>query len=491
MLLIGALIKHSELNVRHVLRAQMETSGLKRILDKYAILDHPHLTRYTKMFYDDALNDESEIADNMKEDVVMNFSDPRGTFDAILANTQGRALDFLTSTLKQLLLVPHDAEGRMRYFQLIDRVVSSIVTDRKGFDGDFSSLLGSSVATIVSQFADQDRLEDALEDAADARATVARLRREREALEEEIAQKDEGLVGQLKSRVDELERNLFASRAVGETLRGELSNRQSAYKARIAALELQVRELFNMLKEAKTLESIRDDGGVLDRRELMDLMEKKIQRTKAIQRLEGTSGSGLQVEDAYEGSGQPPSSPRKSRFEDAPDEEVRNHIEDSLTYGTGILVSLLVSLWDSFPSLADREFSGRPSVDFATKHSHPGSSTKSCPRFLLLPHPRQRHYSPAYPAIRLPLRVVRDSRPSLTRVALDRQPPTATDDGRGDQGKGRKDREQSSSTAGKPRSERAEQRRAGRAPEQTDEFRRECLHRRNRLNGGDFHRRRL
>lgn len=350
MLLAISLVRNGELNVRHVLRAQMETSGLRRILDKFAVLEHPHLARYTKMFYEEAQNDETEIADTMKEDVVMNFTDPRGTFDAILANTDGRALDFLTSTLKQLLLVPHEPEGRMRYFQLVDRVVTSIVTDRKGLDGDFTSLLGSSVASIAAQFADQDRLEDALEDASDARATIARLRRERETLEDELAQKDGGVVGQLKQRVGELERNLATSRQVGEALKGELTNTERAYKSRIAALELQVRELFSMLKEAKTLEAIRDDGGVLDRRELMDMMEKKIQRTKAIQRLEGAgsstpTGSSLEVgspggDRARSGA----SSPRKSRFEDAPDEEVRKHIEDSLMSGAGILVRPLPAL---------------------------------------------------------------------------------------------------------------------------------------------------
>ncbi|KAK4699038.1 V-type H+-transporting ATPase subunit D, partial [Phenoliferia sp. Uapishka_3] len=339
MLLIISLVRNGELNVRHVLRAQMETSGLRRILDKYAVLEHPHLARYTKIFYEEAQMDETEIADTMKEDVVMNFTDPKGTFDAILANTDGRALDFLTSTLKQILLIPHDPDIRMRQFQLLDRLVTSIVTDRKGLDGDFSSLLGSSVAAIAAQFADDDRLEIALEDAADARATIARLRRERDNLEDEIAEKDGGIAGQLKARIQDLERNLATSRAVSEALKVDLSNTERTYQDRIAALELQVRELFNMLKEAKTLDSVRDDTGVLDRRELMDMMAKKIQRTKAIQRLEGTSGTSLEVSTDLERTSARPgeSSPRKSRFEDAPDEVVRQHIEESLASGAAIL----------------------------------------------------------------------------------------------------------------------------------------------------------
>lgn len=338
MLLVSALVNQPDLALRVALRAQMESSGLKRILDKYAVLEHPQLRRYTKLFYEDAVNDESELADNMKEDVVMNFSDPRGTFDAILANTDGRARDFLASGLKQLLLIPHDQETRTRYFQLIEKLISAVVTDRKGLDGDFSALLGSSVSSIISRFGDEDRLDIAEEELAEAKSTIARLRRQREALEEEISQKDQGVVGELKARIGELESHLETSRAAGESLKSELSSTHKSYQDKMAALELQVRELFNMLKEAKTLESVRDDGGVLDRRELMNLMEKKIQRTKAIQRLEGLNPASAsdQNRDSSENGLVP--SPRKSRFEDAPDESVRRHIEDSISGGTNIFV---------------------------------------------------------------------------------------------------------------------------------------------------------
>lgn len=288
MLLIQSLVNQGDLPVRVHIRSQMESSGLKRILDKHAVFDHPGLRRVISDYQEDAKSDELEIAESMKEDIKMNFSDPRGIFDAVLANTEGRALDFFSSSLKHLLLVPPDSDLRLRYFQLVDKLVSSVVTDRKGLDGDFSSMLGSSVASIVSKFGDQERLEIALEDAADAKATISRMKREREALEEEIAQKDQGLVGKLKAQVEATERALVTSRSATQTLMSEMVEIERINQEKVTALETQAEGLFNMLDETNLLETIRDQDGTLDRTELVDLMQKKIQRTKAIRKLEGT-----------------------------------------------------------------------------------------------------------------------------------------------------------------------------------------------------------
>lgn len=287
MLLIQSLVNQGDLTVRVHIRSQMDSSGLRRIIEKHAVFDHPQLQRVINDYLDDAKNDELEITETMKEDVKMNFSDPKGVFEAVLANTDGRALDFFSSTMKHLLLVPTDSEGRLRYFQLIDKLVSSVVTDRKGLDGDFTSLLGSSVAQIVSKFGDQERLEDALDDASNSKVTIARLRREREALEEELSQKDQGLVGQLKTEVSEVKRALDTSRSATEALQGEVAEAERVAFDKITALELANRQLFDMLSEANVLGSLGEDGDMLDRRELIALMEKKVQRSKAIKRLEG------------------------------------------------------------------------------------------------------------------------------------------------------------------------------------------------------------
>lgn len=257
----------------------MESSGLRRILDKHSVLDHAVLRRLVSDHYEDAQNDELELMDNMKEEVRMNFSDPRGCFDAILENTEGRALDFFASTLKHLLLIPTELDLRMRHFQLIERLVSAVVTDRKGLDGDFSSLLGSSVASIVASFGDQDRLEIVLEEVEDAKATIHRLKTERETLLEQIDEGAAGNVRNLKEKVEKLDRALILSRAATDTTKTELSTTHRDYQAHIAALRADNRELYERLKKAGMLDGIEDA--------LQERMEKQIQRMKTVQILEG------------------------------------------------------------------------------------------------------------------------------------------------------------------------------------------------------------
>jgi hypothetical protein len=279
MLLIKELLAKRDLKIRMHLRAAMELSGLKRILDKHLVLDHSNLRRLIHDHYEDAEADALELADQMKEEVRMNFSDPRGCFDAILENTDGRALDFFASTLKHLLLVPTEPEQRMRHFQLIERLVSAVVTDRKGLDGDFTHLLGSSVAQIVASFASEDQLQDALEDLEDERAKVASLKREREQLKEELAEGDAGNVGKLKGDLERLERALLTSRAATDGTKQELAQKEREYLEQIAALRLDNRELYERLKKAGLLDGIGED--------LKERMEKQLERSRTIRILEG------------------------------------------------------------------------------------------------------------------------------------------------------------------------------------------------------------
>lgn len=319
--LINAIVvKIGECALRVHLRAQMETSGLRRILDKLAVFDHPNLRQAVANFRREAALDDAEIAEALHDDVMNNFSDPRVALDALLISTSGQAADYLASTMKHLLLVPTDGEARLRYFQLIDTLVASVVTDRKGLDGDFSSMFGSSVAAIASRFGDQERLEKALEDIADAKSTIVRLRRERETLRTEIGEKDQGLVGKLQQKVKDLERALTSSRGATLTVKAELATAEKLSQEKIGVLEIQVRELFDILQKTGGHEFVQDEHSVLDRQVLLDTLSQKYHRTMAIRSLEGTpqikvakagaSGSRASNETSS-------ASPRKSRFSDA------------------------------------------------------------------------------------------------------------------------------------------------------------------------------
>lgn len=322
----------------------MDASGLRRILKKLRSFNHPSIERTIHQYESDAEDDFEQVVENFNQDVLRDMSNPSDVYNAIMSNVEGtRAYDFFLSAMQHLLLIREEGESRIRYFQLIDRLITSIVLDRKSIDGDFSSIMGVSVNSVVAKFADQDRLQEAITETTELKVIISKLKRDKEALEEEVNQGNDGLVKNLKTRLARTEEDLKISRSASAGLQAKVQEVERSYQERLAEQELQIRELFNMLKEARALETVTDEAGVLNRRELMDLMEKKLQRTKAIHQLEGRHLSRKptrkdELEVLEEDEGRPGKSPRKSRFEDAEEENVRQHIEETLAAGKSHLV---------------------------------------------------------------------------------------------------------------------------------------------------------
>lgn len=83
--------------------------------------------------------------------------------------------------------------NRIRYFQLMDSIVTQIILDRRGITDNFDQKLGISVNQLVSKLVDQDRLALALEDAKQARHELEIVTRRKNELELEVGQKDSKL----------------------------------------------------------------------------------------------------------------------------------------------------------------------------------------------------------------------------------------------------------------------------------------------------------
>jgi hypothetical protein len=304
----------------------MESSGLRRILGKHSIfgnINSSHaLRRGISKFEADANHDEAELAESIRDD-AMNFSDLEGVLDALKEGTDGRAREYLTAAMKQLLLVPQDPEARLRIFQLLSQIVTAIVTGKKGLDGDFTSIFGASVTSVISKYDDEDRLEKALDELADAKGAVVRLRKDREGLREELSLMDDGLVSRLKSRIEELEQALVTSRGATEALRGQLASTERSHRDEMRSHDLKFQELYTMYQEMHGLDnSMGDDEPNLDRRELLASTEKRMHRIQAIKKLEGPSKRGTRDIGGEELVEVEVTSPRKSRFEDAMNDAV-------------------------------------------------------------------------------------------------------------------------------------------------------------------------
>jgi cytokinesis protein len=139
------------------------------------------------------------------------------------------------------------------------------------------------------QLNDVQRYQAAIEEAAGARSQALSLKLEKEALEEETSQGQDGLVGNLKAQEALLEQKLNSTRETTKRLQGQLETQKTGCEDQIGQLEAQIMELFRMLMEVgEGYEKILDsNSGTMDRKNLIENLNKYLERSKTLSILEG------------------------------------------------------------------------------------------------------------------------------------------------------------------------------------------------------------
>ncbi|KAG0052875.1 hypothetical protein BGZ83_002023 [Gryganskiella cystojenkinii] len=243
-----------DIELRVHLRSQLATSGLTRIISKMRSLNHDLIDRQLNIYEDEAENDYEDMIEFYNHKILHDMSDPYDVFHALLRSVESsRAYDFFLSLLQHMLLIREEGDLRIRYFQLMDAIVTQVVLDRRGITDDFDQKLGISVNQLVSKLVDQDRLQLALEDAKQARHELEIVTRHKNELEVEVGQKDEGMVSQLKANVFSLEDLLRLSRHTIQTLQTKLSDIETQTANKLAIQDAQLKHLLKSLSDANTL----------------------------------------------------------------------------------------------------------------------------------------------------------------------------------------------------------------------------------------------
>lgn len=177
---------------------------------------------------------------------------------------------------------------RARYFQLIDKVVTQIVLDRKGLAEDVSSGYGMSVVELVEKFTEKDQVQKALQEAKEARDLYEKTVKEKKKLELELSLKGDGVVSQLKAKTTSLEDLLRISRHTISILQSKLSDVQQEYQESLARMDERLRMFHQAVMEANPSSDSNDPGNrassfVMTREELI----RAYDRLRAQDRLEG------------------------------------------------------------------------------------------------------------------------------------------------------------------------------------------------------------
>ncbi|CAO3596601.1 unnamed protein product [Absidia cylindrospora] len=240
---IISVIEDSEVRVH--LRNQLNACGLQRIMDKMMEYNNEHLRKHIAIYKQMHDNDYEDMLETYNDTVLNNLDDPHDVFAAILHRLEGtRGYDFLLSALQHLLLIQDQGPVQVRYYQLLDKLVTQIVLDRKGLSSDdFSGGIGWSVASLVEKFAEQDQLQSAITDAKDAKKMYEKVVKEKQELEMEIGLQGDGLVGQLKDKTNSLETLLRMARHTITTLQRKLKELQQEYQSNMGIMDDQLKEL--------------------------------------------------------------------------------------------------------------------------------------------------------------------------------------------------------------------------------------------------------
>ena len=291
-----------DLDIRVHHRAQMEAAGLQGIIEHCRSFGVAVIDKQLEMLQSALDEDEAKLKERLDQEILRDLANPEDVYNALRAKTaESKAKDHFLSIMQHMLLIREEGPALAHYYQLIDSLVADIVLDKKLVGAE--QRLGHSVERIIAQFNEADRHQQLEDELALANASALRLRLEKEALEEEVAQGEGGLVGSLKSKVARLEEKLAISRENTQKLQGQMEAQKAGYEEQIAQLEAQIMELFRMLKEvSKGVGKIIDhaNAGGMDRKTLIDTLEKHFQRDKTISILEGRSAKKRR--DGQEGS---------------------------------------------------------------------------------------------------------------------------------------------------------------------------------------------
>lgn len=370
--LVQGLTSGGDIRARCSIRAQLETSGLLLVFHKIKQWNEDNTSRMIRSYEEEAENDRRDIVDEQNQVLIHSMRSPEDVFRALIQMTRGsRASSYLLNSLRHLLLIKEEGDMKVRYFQLIDRLITSIVmSDTPDLTQDFSRAFSVSVSHLMGKFVEQERMENALEEVKELKAALVRSEREKADLSEEMNRDD--LVASLKTHVAELEERLRKSRAATEALSDQMEGMKRDYEARIADCELVIQELFNMLRESNHLDQVQAmNDGPFNRVDLIHQLREQWERKKTIRKLEGsdrkrktirpgeiitddtseeedveyleaekvTLGGELRAVQRPSRQSRQEKAISGSQFLDAEEEKVRAHIEDALSKDTDHIVS--------------------------------------------------------------------------------------------------------------------------------------------------------
>jgi cytokinesis protein len=291
MLLVNAVVSGSpDLRIRIHLRSQFKACGLPRIAARMQQFNYDSLTEQLQKYDEGAAVDYEDLLNVEREEDIRSMDDPNEIVAEIWSRVkETNAEGFFLSAMQHFLLVREDpSDEGARMFQLVDALLSHVVMDRINPDADLSNVLNFSVQSILDRLQTDEQAKRAQKEARETLKIAETAKIERDHMQQLVNLGADGMVGRLQKELDETMHMLRLQRRINENLTNDLEELKQSHYLELQNQELEIRELYMMLKESEVnTENPNYSGGFIDREKLARKLEAQLARKKTEYQLEG------------------------------------------------------------------------------------------------------------------------------------------------------------------------------------------------------------
>jgi hypothetical protein len=279
------------LNQRIHTRIELVQAGIETIFPKLQALNNRLVDQEIKTYNELHEEDVKEQKQRLNNDALQSLGSGPEIFEGLMSWMKGSPAEtHFLSILRHFTLIENEPEHRQKYYQLINQLVTAITLDgQMGTDKDFTAQAGVTVRTMFLRFESEANLDAAMLQIDELEKKVARLERRKTELEEELAEANGGLVGNLKGQLAQMEERLRVSRNNANGLEEDQERMRQESVSAAQELRLDVYEMIEMLIETEKFDEVINKVGRYrkDRVALVAKYEEQQERARTIRQLEG------------------------------------------------------------------------------------------------------------------------------------------------------------------------------------------------------------
>ncbi|KAK9720206.1 hypothetical protein K7432_004297 [Basidiobolus ranarum] len=234
LILLNSIVGNcSEIELRIHIRTQMNAAGLRRVIRKVKTFSSEAINLQVSKYLFEAEQDLLYLMDEHPAEVddsssimapsLPDTSDPLALFQMLLSSVEHTpCYNHFLSILQHMIMIPSDPITKQKFYKLIDKLVMQIILDDSGMPQDLSSVYGVSVGNILSRFGNEDKIDELQEELKNARVEAAEANKKRTDIEMELGMINDGLFGNMKTRIASLEDMLVMSRNTVELQKSQI-----------------------------------------------------------------------------------------------------------------------------------------------------------------------------------------------------------------------------------------------------------------------------